>query len=306
MLIHSITQAVRDTPLLELAHIKVPNGNKIYGKCEYANPAGGLKDRTGIYMIEQAQKNGILKENSVIVEATAGNTGLGLALATLHTPYRLILVIPEHFSKQKQSLIRALGAEVINTPQEQGIQGALDKADELLSQIPNALSLGQFENGDNPKAHYFHTAREIYSELNGKIDYFIAGAGSGGSFSGIARYLKEQNPSIKTMLCDPLGSHIGGFGKEDEGVCSHIEGIGNKTTPKTMDSTLVDKVLKISDAEAIEGVKMLSLKEGVLAGISSGACLMAALKLANEVYDSHIVTIFADRLERYIDERGIF
>lgn len=306
MLIHSITQAVRDTPLLELGHLSVPNANKIYGKCEYANPAGGLKDRTGIYMIEQAQKKGILHENSVIIEATAGNTGLGLALATLHTPYRLILVIPAHFSKQKQSLIRALGAEVINTPKEQGIQGALDRAEELLKEIPNAISLGQFENADNPQAHYCHTAREIYTELNGRIDYFIAGAGSGGSFSGIAKYLKEQNPKIQTILCDPLGSHIGGYGKEDEGVCSHIEGIGNKVTPKTMDSTLVDKVLKISDKEAIEGIKMLSLKEGVLAGISSGACLMAALKLANQVKDSHIVTIFADRLERYIDERGIF
>lgn len=306
MLIHSITQAVQDTPLLELAHLEVPNGNKIYGKCEYLNPAGGLKDRTAIYMIAQAQKKGILQANSVIIEATAGNTGLGLALATLHTPYKLILVIPEHFSKQKQSLIRALGAEVINTKEELGIQGALDKADALLKEIPNSLSLGQFENLDNPKAHYIHTAREIYAELDGKIDYFIAGAGSGGSFSGIAKYLKEQNPKIQAVLCDPLGSHIGGFSAQDEGICSHIEGIGNKVVPKTMDSTLVDRVLKIGDKEAIEGVKMLSLKEGVLAGISSGACLMAALKLANQIQDSHIVTIFADRLERYIDEREIF
>lgn len=304
MLYHSSLELIGNTPLVELSRIAIPNNNRIFAKLESYNPAGGVKDRVALHILQKAKKESSLHKDSVIIEATAGNTGLGIAFVCLHLNLKAILVVPDKFSTEKQILMRALGAEVINTPKELGIQGAIDKAQELLDSTPHSFSLCQFENPLNPEAHYLSTAKEIYADMQGVrdlapvFDYFIAGAGSGGSFSGIAKYLKEQDCRIKAVLCDPIGSIIGG-GQEG---CANIEGIGNNFIPKTMDTSLIDLVQKISDEEAYQGLKILAGEEGILAGISSGACLQACLKLAQEVENKLIVTLFADDLSRYLSK----
>ena len=304
MLYHSSLELIGNTPLVELSRIAIPNNNRIFAKLESYNPAGGVKDRVALHILQKAKKEGSLHKDSVIIEATAGNTGLGIAFVCLHLNLKAILVVPDKFSTEKQILMRALGAEVINTPKELGIQGAIDKAKELLESIPHSFSLCQFENPLNPQAHYLSTAKEIYADMQGVrdlapvFDYFIAGAGSGGSFSGVAKYLKEQDSRIKAVLCDPIGSIIGG-GQEG---CANIEGIGNNFIPKTMDTSLIDLVQKVSDEEAYQGLKILAREEGLLVGISSGACLQACLKLAEQVENKLIVTLFADDLSRYLSK----
>lgn len=304
MLYHSSLELIGNTPLVELSRIAIPNNNRIFAKLESYNPAGGVKDRVALHILQKAKKEGSLHKDSVIIEATAGNTGLGIAFVCLHLNLKAILVVPDKFSIEKQILMRALGAEVINTPKELGIQGAIDKAQELLESIPHSFSLCQFENPLNPQAHYLSTAKEIYADIQRVrdlapvLDYFVCGAGSGGSFSGVAKYLKEQDPRIQAVLCDPIGSIIGG-GVEG---CANIEGIGNNFIPKTMDTSLIDMVQKISDEEAYKGLKILARKEGILAGISSGACLQACLKLAEQVENKLIVTLFADDLSRYLSK----
>lgn len=304
MLYHSSLELIGNTPLVELSRIAIPNNNRIFAKLESYNPAGGVKDRVALHILQKAKKQGKLHKDSVVIEATAGNTGLGIAFVCLHFNIKAILVVPDKFSIEKQILMRALGAEVINTPKELGIQGAIDKAQELLDSTPHSFSLHQFENPLNPQAHYETSGREIYTQMQGVrdlapvLDYFVCGAGSGGSFSGIAKYLKEQDCRIKAVLCDPIGSVIGG-GQEG---CANIEGIGNNFIPKTMDTSLIDRVEKISDEEAYQGLKILAREEGILAGISSGACLQACLKLAQEVENKFIVTLFADDLSRYLSK----
>ena len=304
MFFRSSLELIGNTPLVELSHIQIPNNNRIFAKLESYNPAGGVKDRVALHILQKAKKQGRLHKDSVVIEATAGNTGLGIAFVCLHFNIKAILVVPDKFSTEKQILMRALGAEVINTPKELGIQGAIDKAQELLDSTPQSFSLHQFENPLNPQAHYFTTAKEIYADMQGVrdlapvLDYFVCGAGSGGSFSGVAKYLKEQDSRIKAVLCDPIGSIIGG-GQEG---CANIEGIGNNFIPKTMDTSLIDLVQKISDEEAYQGLKILAREEGILAGISSGACLQACLKLAQEVENKLIVTLFADDLSRYFSK----
>lgn len=307
MLYHSSLELIGNTPLVELSRIQIPNNNRIFAKLESYNPAGGVKDRVALHILQKAKKEGSLHKDSVIIEATAGNTGLGIAFVCLHLNLKAILVVPDKFSIEKQILMRALGAEVINTPKELGVQGAIDKAQELLDSTPHSFSLHQFENPLNPEAHYLTTAKEIYADMRGVrdlapvLDYFVAGAGSGGSFSGVAKYLKEQDSRIKAVLCDPIGSVIGG-GQEG---CANIEGIGNNFIPKTMDTSLIDRVEKISDEEAYQGLKILAREEGILAGISSGACLQACLKLAQKVENKLIVTLFADDLSRYLSKNLI-
>ena len=304
MFFHSSLELIGNTPLAELSRIAIPNNNRIFAKLESYNPAGGVKDRVALHILQKAQKEGKLHKDSVVIEATAGNTGLGIAFVCLHFNIKAILVVPDKFSTEKQILMRALGAEVINTPKELGIQGAIDKAKELLDSTPHSFSLHQFENPLNPQAHYETSGKEIYVQMQGVrdlapvLDYFVCGAGSGGSFSGIAKYLKEQDSRIQAVLCDPIGSVIGG-GLEG---CANIEGIGNNFIPKTMDTSLIDMVQKISDEEAYQGLKILAREEGILAGISSGACLQACLKLAQEVENKLIVTLFADDLSRYFSK----
>ena len=296
-----IRSMIGNTPILRLQNFETKKGVRLYAKLELANPAGSVKDRVGMYMIDDAKRRGLLKEGSTIVDATAGNTGIGIAIAALNQGYRVIFTVPDKFSQEKQKVLRALGAEIINTPRADGMLGAEREAERIIATIPGAISLKQFDNPANPQAHYETTGPEIWRQLDGDVDYFVAGAGSGGTFSGITRYLKEQKPSVTGVLADPVGSTIGGGEHADY----DIEGIGNDFIAKTMDMSLVDEVIKVTDAEAFATVKELARREGVLAGSSSGAALAAALKLAERIDRGNIVIVFPDRGDRYIS-KGLF
>lgn len=294
----SIQAFIGKTPMLKLNHLDVPEGVGLFAKLELFNPAGSVKDRVGQYMVAEAERSGHLLPGGTIVEATAGNTGIGIAVAALNKGYRVIFVVPGKFSMEKQAVMKALGAEIVPTPREGGMQQAAQTAEAMLNTIPGAISLRQFENPANPLAHYETTGPEIYRQLDGDIDYFVAGAGSGGTFSGVMRYLKEQNPHIQGILADPIGSTIGGGEHRDY----DIEGIGNDFIPKTMDSSLVNRVMKVGDTEAFDTARLLARKEGVVAGSSSGAALAAALRLASDVQQGNIVVIFPDRGDRYFSK----
>ncbi len=294
--VSDIKELIGKTPLIKLTHINVKETINVFAKLECFNPGGSVKDRIGVKMIKGAEEKGILKKGYTIIDATAGNTGLGIALAAINKGYNIVFVVPTKFSIEKQKLIKALGAEIINTPDEDGMLGAINKAEELLKEIPNSISLEQFENEDNPLAHYESTGPEIYEALEGKIDYFVAGAGSGGTFTGITKFLKERNKNIKGILADPEGSTmVGGEHKSYK-----IEGIGNDFVPKTMDISLVDKVIKVNDEEAFGMVRLLAKKEGLIVGSSSGAILTAAVKLSEEIDSGNIVVVFPDRGDRYL------
>lgn len=294
----SMQALIGNTPIVCLTRLGLPEDAKLYAKLETYNPAGSVKDRVGKYMIEAAERNGQLKPGGTIIEATAGNTGLGIAFAALGRGYRVIFVVPTKFSQEKQTLMRALGAEILNTPREDGMLGAAAKAEELRASIPGAVMLGQFKNPANPRSHYETTGPEIFRDLEGRIDYFVAGAGSGGTYTGVVKYLKEQNPAIRGVLADPLGSTIGGGEHADY----DIEGIGNDFIPDTMDITLVDQVVKVSDAEAFAEVKELASREGLIVGTSSGAAVAAAKKLIESGARGNIVTLLPDRGERYFSK----
>lgn len=296
---NSMQELIGNTPLVKLNNLELPPGVQLFAKLELYNPAGSVKDRIGKYMIRDAEAKGLLKPGSTIIEGTAGNTGLGVAFAALNRGYRVIFVVPEKFSIEKQILMRALGAEIVHTPEEDGMLGASAKAEELKKEIPGAVSLQQFKNPANPRAHYETTGPEIYHALDGQIDYFVAGAGSGGTYTGIMRYLKEQNPEIRGILADPVGSTMGG------GVHApyRIEGIGNDFVADTMDMSLVDQVIKINDDEAFEGSRLLASREGILAGSSAGAAFAAAKKLADRGAAGNIVFIAPDRGDRYFSKK---
>lgn len=289
---------IGNTPLVKLNHVGAPDGVNLFAKLELANPAGSVKDRTGKWMLQDAERSGKLRPGSTIVEATAGNTGIGIAFAALNKGYRIIFVVPEKFSQEKQVLMKALGAEIVHTPREQGMLGAIEKAKQLRAQIPNAVSLNQFENLANPRAHFESTGPEIYRDLDGKIDYLIAGAGSGGTFTGIVRFLKSQLPNLRAILPDPVGSTMGGGIHADY----QIEGIGNDFIAPTMDMSLVDRVIKITDDQAFKAAQMLSAREGIIAGSSSGAAFSAALTLIDEGAKGNIVVVFPDRGDRYFSK----
>ncbi|MBS5952069.1 MAG: cysteine synthase family protein [Clostridium sp.] len=294
----NIQELIGNTPIIKLNNLNIKAGVNIFAKLENNNPGGSVKDRIGIYMIEAAEKEGILKRGYTIIEATAGNTGIGIAIAAINKGYNIIFVVPEKFSIEKQTLMRALGATIVNTPRKEGMLGAVEKADKLLLTIENSISLRQFENQANPLAHYEKTGPEIYEAMNGKIDYFVSGAGSGGTFTGVVKFLKEKNNNIKAILADPEGSTMGG-GIEG---CYDIEGIGNNFIPSTMDMKLVDDVIKVSDKEAYDMVKLIALKEGLIVGSSSGAALSAALKLADKIEKGNVITILPDRGDRYFSK----
>lgn len=296
--INSILELVGNTPLLKIQNLGIKNEVNIFAKLEQWNPGGSVKDRIGIYMLEKAEREGKLKKGSTIIEATAGNTGIGVVFAAINKGYRVILVVPEKFSVEKQVLMKAFGGEIVNTPKELGMKGAMEKAEDLLRTIEGSISLRQFENPANPQAHYETTGPEIYSALDGQVDYFIAGAGSGGTFTGVIQYLKEKNQNIKGIVADPVGSTIGG-GVEG---CYSIEGIGNNFTPETLDVNLVDDFIKITDEEALNMVNILAKKEGLIVGSSSGAAMAAALKLAEKIESGNIVVVFPDRGDRYFSK----
>ncbi len=301
MLYDSMKNLIGNTPIVKINNFEIPENINLYAKLEYFNPSGSLKDRTGKYMIEDAERKGILKKGGTIVEATAGNTGLGIAFAALNKGYKIIFCVPNKFSEEKQTLMRALGAKIINTPREEGMLGAAKKAEEIRKTIANAISLKQFENPANPLAHYETTGYEIWKDMDGKIDYLIAGAGSGGTYTGIMKYLKEKNPNIKGVLADPVGSTMGGGEHGDY----NIEGIGNDFIADTMDMSLVDIVIKMTDTEAFENSRELAKKEGIFAGSSSGAVMAAAKKLIKQNIKGNIVLIFPDRGDRYFS-KGLY
>ena len=297
----SMQSLIGKTPLVKLSHVGVSEDTNLFAKLELWNPSGSVKDRTGLYMVNDAIEKGLLKQGGTIVEATAGNTGLGIAFAALNRGIRVIFVVPTKFSQEKQTLMRALGAEIISTPREEGMLGAEKKAEELLKQIPGSVSLRQFRNMANPLAHYETTGPEIYEDLDGNVDYVVAGAGSGGTFSGILKALKERNPKIQGVLADPIGSTLGGGEHGDY----NIEGIGNDFVADTMNMALVDQVIKVSDDEAIAGSRELAAKEGIFAGSSSGAAFAAAKKLIASGVKGNVVFIAPDRGDRYFS-KGLY
>ena len=297
----SMHKLIGNTPIVRINNMGVSPDVNIYAKLEMYNPSGSVKDRIGEYMIAAAEREGKLKPGGTIIEATAGNTGLGIAFAALGKGYRVIFTVPTKFSREKQALMRALGAEIINTPREEGMLGAVRKAEELKAQIEGAISLDQFENPANPLAHYETTGKEIWEDMGEKITHLVAGAGSGGTYTGIVRYLKEQNPGIIGVLADPEGSTIGGGEHFDY----NIEGIGNDFIPDTMDIKLVDTVIKVTDEEAFATVRELAAKEGIIVGSSSGAAMAAALKLSRKTERGNIVVVFPDRGDRYFST-GLF
>lgn len=296
--VNDIRELVGNTPMLKLNNISPDKKVNIFAKLEYLNPGGSIKDRIGIEIIETAERDGFLKPGYTIIEATAGNTGIGLALAAFEKGYRLVIVIPEKFSVEKQTLMKALGAELIITPTEDGIEGAVEKANQLIKEIPNSFMAKQFDNPANVAAHR-KTGKEIYEALDGKVDIFVAGAGSGGTITGIAQYLKEQNPNIKIVLADPVGSILGG----GESGTYKVEGIGNHFIPSIFDRSLIDDVEKIPDDESMYFVRLLSKKEGVFAGSSSGAAIAGAVKQAYKAKgETNIVVVLPDRSDRYFSQ----
>ncbi len=296
---NDIRDLIGHTPLVKLNHMEFPKSVNVFAKLELWNPGGSVKDRMGMALILDAEKRGILNPGSTILEATAGNAGIGIALAALGKGYRVIFAVPEKFSLEKQAVMRALGAEIVHTPLEEGMQGAFDKVEELRHKVELPVLLSQFTNQQNPRSHYESTGPEIYSDLDGEVDFLVAGAGSGGTLTGAARFLKEKLPGLKCVMADPFGSTMGGGGPG----CYAIEGIGNTFMPETMDMSLVDRVVKITDQEALEEVRLLAAREGILAGSSSGAALAAARKAAVSTENkSNVVVILPDRGDRYLSK----
>ena len=299
MLVKKAYELIGNTPLLELENIEKELGlkSRVFAKVELFNPAGSVKDRIALKMIEEAEKEGLLKEGSVIIEPTSGNTGIGLASIGAMKGYRVILTMPSSMSEERRKLLRAYGAELVLTDPKLGMKGAVDRANELLKEVPNSIILGQFINPNNPKMHYETTGPEIYKDLDGKVDIFIAGVGTGGTVSGVGKYLKEQNKNIKVIAVEPANSplltegHAGGHG---------IQGIGANFVPETLDRDVYDQVMDIKDEDAFEYARMVGKKEGILVGISSGAALAAAIEVAKENEGKNIVVIFPDSGDRYL------
>lgn len=297
----NVKALIGDTPIVQLNEMAKEVGNaNLFAKLEFFNPGGSVKDRLGLELIAEAEKTGQLKPGGTIIEPTAGNTGIGIALAAVNTGYRVIFVVPQKFSEEKQELMRALGAEVVNTPTEKGIKGAIEKAKQLEAEIEGSFCPQQFANPANPKAHYKTTGPEIWEQLEGQIDVFIAGAGTGGTFMGVAQYLKEQNPNIKTVIVEPEGSILNG----GESGPHKTEGIGMEFLPDYMDTSYFDAIHTIDDEIAFDYVKKLAKYEGLLVGSSSGAAMAAMIIEAQKApANANIVTIFPDSSERYLSKK---
>lgn len=293
-------ELIGKTPLVELHSYSLSRNIRLFAKLEFMNPGGSVKDRVGKALVEKALQTGQLKPGGTIIEATAGNAGIGLAMAALHYNISVVFAVPEKFSQEKQDLMRALGARIVNTPTSEGIKGAIAKTKELAAEIKDAYLPGQFTNPDNPEAYYVSMGPEIWNDLDGKVDVFIAGAGSGGTFMGTSRYLKEQNSSVKTVIVEPEGSILNG----GESGSHKTEGIGMEMIPDFMDKTYFNAIHTISDEDAFRRVSELASQEGLLVGSSSGAALHAALLEAEKAPDgAHIVTIFPDSSERYLSKK---
>ena len=301
MLVKKAYELIGNTPLLELENIEKELGlkSRIFAKVELFNPAGSVKDRIALKMIEEAEKEGLLKEGSVIIEPTSGNTGIGLASIGVMKGYRVILTMPSSMSEERRKLLRAYGAELVLTDPKLGMKGAVDRANELLKEAPNSIILGQFINPNNPKMHYETTGPEIYKDLNGNVDYFVAGVGTGGTISGVGKYLKEQNASIKVIAVEPETSPVLSEGHAGP---HKIQGIGAGFVPQTLNTSIYDEVIPVSNDDAFKFGKAIAKNEGILVGISSGAALCAAIKLAlrEENKDKNIVVLLPDSGDRYL------
>ncbi|KJL04785.1 PLP-dependent cysteine synthase family protein [Priestia aryabhattai] len=297
--VKNVHELIGNTPMIEITQFDLPREIRIFAKLEYVNPGGSVKDRLGKELLQEALGSGRLKRGGTLVEPTAGNTGIGLALAALQYEINVILCVPEKFSIEKQQLMKALGATVVQTPTEAGMKGAINKAQELLREIPGSYCPQQFANPANPMTYYKTLGPEIYEQLDGKIDVFVAGAGTGGTFMGTAQFLKEKNPSLKTVIVEPEGSILNG-GKSGP----HLtEGIGMEFIPDYMERSYFNAIHTVKDVYAFQRVKELALKEGLLVGSSSGAAFEAALiEAKNAEKGAHIVTIFPDSSERYLSK----
>ena len=297
----SITELVGNTPLLELTHIEAEENIQatLLAKLESFNPAGSVKDRVAKAIIEDAEKTGRLKKGSVIIEPTSGNTGIGLASVATAKGYRTIIVMPETMSNERKMLIKAYGAELVLTEGSKGMKGASDKAEELSKEIPNSIIAGQFTNPINPKMHYDTTGPEIWADTEGKVDYFVAGVGTGGTLSGVGKYLKEQNPNVKVIAVEPETSPLLSEGQAGP---HKIQGIGANFVPETLDKEIYDEIIAVPNDEAILTARKAAKQEGFLIGISSGAALWAGKQLAArpENKGKNIVVIFPDGGERYL------
>ena len=295
----SVIDLVGETPLLHLRHLPGKDSADVFAKLEYLNPGGSIKDRAAIGMISRAEKDGKLREGFTIIEATAGNTGIGLALIGVNKGYKVIFCVPQKFSKEKVMLMQALGAEVIRTPDDEGMQGAIRRARELAAKIPNSYLPLQFENLANPDYHYETTGHELWEQMGGQIDAVVIGAGTGGTFTGVARCIKEKNPKALTIAVETQGSVLGGGPAGDH----KIEGIGASFIPKTFDGTLADEIIAVSDSDGFETVRRLARHEGVLAGSSGGANVFAALQVARKLGPGkRVATLVPDSAERYLSK----
>jgi cysteine synthase len=295
-----ITQLVGETPMLQLKRL-VPSGSaEVFAKLEYLNPGGSVKDRAAIGIIKRAEEDGKLSPGGTIVEATAGNTGIGLALIGVNRGYKVKLFVPEHFSEEKVTIMRALGAEVFRTPDAEGMQGAIKQAKALVAKDPRAFMAGQFENLANPDFHYETTAREIFEQMEGRIDAVVIGCGTSGTFSGVSRYVKEKLPGVLGIAVETQGSVLGGGQPGPH----KVEGIGASFVPKTFDRSVCDEVMMVKDADAFATVTELAAKEGVLAGSSGGAAVYASLQIAKRLGPGkRVVTIIPDSAERYLSKK---
>ena len=295
-----ITQLVGRTPILRLKRL-VPSGSAdVFAKLEYLNPGGSVKDRAAVGIIQRAEAQGLLKAGGVIVEATAGNTGIGLALIGVNRGYKVALFVPEQFSEEKVKIMRALGAEVVRTPDDEGMQGAIKQAQQYTAKTPDAFMAGQFENPANPEYHYQTTAEEIFEQMEGQLDAVVLGSGTAGTFTGVARFMKEKLPRVLTVAVETQGSVLGGgpAGKHK------VEGIGASFIPKNFDGSVCDEILMVTDKDAFDAVNQLAAKEGVLSGSSGGAAVFAALQIAQRIGEGkRVVTIIPDSAERYLSKK---
>lgn len=301
MIIKSITEAIGSTPMMRLTNIEKEDGigAALYGKLEAFNPAGSIKDRAAMWMIKDAEEKGLLKPGGTIIEPTSGNTGIGLAAIAAAKGYKAVFVLPETMSVERQKLLKAYGAEVVLTEGAKGMQGSLDKAEELHQAIPGSIVAGQFENPANAQAHIDSTGPEIWNDLEGKVDIFVAGVGTGGTITGCGKYLKAQNPEVKIVAVEPKNSPLLSEGRAGK---HNLQGIGANFVPALLDRSVIDDILTVKEEDAYAYSRKLARKEGYLTGITAGAALYAAVCLAKkpENQGKNIVVILPDTGERYL------
>jgi cysteine synthase A len=295
----NITELVGQTAMLRLRRIVPSGAADVFAKLEYLNPGGSVKDRAAIGMIRKAEQQGRLKPGATIVEATAGNTGVGLALIGVNKGYRVIVCVPEKFAEEKVKIMRALGAQVVRTPDEAGMQGAIAKAKEIAAEIPDSFTALQFENPSNPDFHFETTAQEIFDQMEGRVDAVVIGVGTGGTFTGVARFMKQKLGRVRCVAVETQGSVLGGGPKGPH----KVEGIGSSFIPKTFDPSVCDEIIMVNDKDAFDTVAALARLEGVLGASSAGANVFASIQVAKRLgAGKRVVTVIPDSAERYMSK----